>query len=215
MIRCRRASRGDCARSWVAWPRTLQARLKARSRPGRASQTPITGQNRANGRPTSPSRRVSKRELGMDPRCSWCGERRPRGRRTCGAACEASTRGGTGSVGQSRSRTAATPGVARCGHRTLDDAARVKLAARQRDRRREEHEWNVARPERADADLFRLEVLPMIQELPLRELSRRTRLSVGSCARIRRGQEVPRRRWWTQLVKPDASRPEEAATGNG
>ncbi len=45
------------------------------------------------------------------------------------------------------------------------------------------------------------DVLPAIQGVPLRELGRRTGLSVGYLARIRRGEEVPHQRWWDLLLR--------------
>jgi hypothetical protein len=77
--------------------------------------------------------------------------------------------------------------------------ARSRVASRQRERQREENEWNAAHPERADPDVFRRDVLPGMQSTSLGELVRRTGLSVSYCARIRRGEEVPHERWWVVL----------------
>jgi predicted transcriptional regulator len=41
--------------------------------------------------------------------------------------------------------------------------------------------------------------------VPLRELARRTGLSVAYCARIRRGEEVPHLRWWARLAADHSS----------
>jgi hypothetical protein len=48
--------------------------------------------------------------------------------------------------------------------------------------------------------VFRRDVLPAIQGVPLREPARRTGLSVGYLARVRRGEEVPHARWWGLLA---------------
>lgn len=78
--------------------------------------------------------------------------------------------------------------------------ARGRIAERQRERQREENEWNAAHPERPGSDDFRRDVLPAIQGVSLGELARRTGLSIAYCARIRRGEEVPHPRWWTILA---------------
>ena len=63
--------------------------------------------------------------------------------------------------------------------------------------------WNAEHPERPDPEVFRREVLPAIQTLTLRELARRTGLSVAYCGLIRRGAEVPHARWWVRLVSQE------------
>jgi hypothetical protein len=82
------------------------------------------------------------------------------------------------------------------------EAARARISTRQRERQAEENAWNAAHPERPDPDRFRREVLPLIRDVSLRELSRRTGLSVAYCARIRRGVEVPHARWWGLIAGP-------------
>lgn len=67
-------------------------------------------------------------------------------------------------------------------------------------RQREENAWNAEHPERADPEVFRRDVLPAIEGVPLSELARRTGLSVSYCGLIRRGVEVPHERWWEKLA---------------
>lgn len=73
------------------------------------------------------------------------------------------------------------------------------MAARQRERQRQENAWNETHPERPGPDEFRRDVLPAIQNVSLGELARRTSLSVPYLARVRRGEEVPHARWWDVL----------------
>jgi len=106
----------------------------------------------------------------------------------------------TDSAAFSRSGPARLRELREAGAEPLDAAARAQLGQRQSERQREENAWNATRPERADPATFRREVLPAIQGVPVRELARRTGLSVAYCARIRRGEEVPHARWWDRLV---------------
>ena len=170
--------------------------LDARGRPDRATPTPATGRNRAAGRRSAPRVQQAASAPLVSKRCSSCGKPTERGRVTCSAECEAA-RKGEGSEAFSAAGLRRLRELRDAGHEPLDSAARKQLGARQRQRQREENEWNAAHPERADPDEFRREVLPAIQGVPLSELSRRTGLSVAYCARIRRGEEVPHARWWT------------------
>jgi hypothetical protein len=171
-------------------------------RPGRATPTPLSGRNRAAARPAGPRSRRAAEGSGrmVAQRCSWCGAPTIRGRRTCSESCDRIRRGvnreAFTQAGPARLRE-----LREAGHEPLDRAARQKLGSRQRERQREENAWNATHPERADPGTFRREVLPAITGVPLRELARRTGLSVGYLARVRRGEEVPHARWWPMLCK--------------
>jgi hypothetical protein len=67
-------------------------------------------------------------------------------------------------------------------------------------RRGELREWMVAHPGTiADPDLFKREILPMIQGVPLSDLVRATGLSQGYLSQIRRGEKMPHPRHWSAL----------------
>lgn len=176
----------------------VAARLVGQDRPGRATPTPISGRNRAGGRPAG-SRAV--RGSTLRPRaCSWCGGPTMGDRATCGAGCEASARASqdrSAFVGSGHRRLRE---LRAAGTEPVDTAARARMAERQRERQREENEWNAAHPERPGPESFRRDVLPGIRDVPLAALARRTGLSVPYLARIRRGYEVPHRRWWKALL---------------
>jgi hypothetical protein len=174
--------------------------LDEEGRPGRALPTPVTGRNRsgARGGAFRPPKRTTTPQVSR--RCSECGGPTTGSRTTCGSSCEQAVR-----AAQDKSAFAGS-GVARLREmRVLGiDPARSpeavrRMAERQRARQREENEWNAAHPGRPGPEVFTRDVLPRLQGLSLGELSRRTGLSVGYCARIKRGEEVPHPRWWDLL----------------
>lgn len=162
--------------------------------------TPISGRNRSVGRgaPGRPKRAHGAAVIGR--RCSWCGGPTEGGRRTCSEACREAIRRDQDKTAFYGAGVASLRRLRESGVEPLTAGARAQLARRQTDRQREENAWNAEHPQRADREAFRREVLPGIQGVPLRELARRTGLSVPYCARIRRGEEVPHERWWTQLT---------------
>jgi CRISPR-associated endonuclease Cas1 len=162
--------------------------------------TPISGRNRSAARSARPRPIPSRPAQAMRRRCSWCGGPTTGARRTCSADCREAVRADQdretfSSSGPQRLRELRAAGV-----EPLGADSRRQLGARQRARQREENEWNAEHPDRQNPESFRREVLPSIQAVPVRELSRRTGLSVAYCARIRRGEEVPHARWWELLV---------------
>lgn len=181
------------------------ARLLEAGAGGTAPPTPISGRNRAAGRPGG--RQTAPRAPQGPPlvghRCSGCGAPTAGGRATCGEACELGAR----ATQDKFAFVASGPGRLRelraVGVEPIGAAARALISTRQRHRQREENAWNATHVDRADPAAFRRDVLPAIQGIPIRELARRTGLSVAYCARIRRGEEVPHARWWFQLLGRD------------
>jgi CRISPR-associated endonuclease Cas1 len=163
--------------------------------------TPLSGRNRSRGRGREAAPRGPGPELPVLRGCVECGAPTVGRRRTCGDACEAEARAARDRTPFEGAGVRALAALRAAGVEPVDEAARQRLGARQRERQREENAWNAAHPERADAEVFRREVLPAIQGVPLRELARRAGLSVAYCARIRRGQEVPHARWWEALAR--------------
>lgn len=76
------------------------------------------------------------------------------------------------------------------------DAAKTKLGDSQRRRRAEELAWDCDNPQAGDPAVFRRDVLPLIQRVPVRRLAALTGLSVGHCALVKRGIRTPHPRWW-------------------
>jgi CRISPR-associated endonuclease Cas1 len=166
---------------------------------GRPMPTPMSGRNRSFGR--GPRSRSARPEVAVriGRRCSWCGGPISSKRRTCSSTCAEAARGAQNKVpfyaaGPERLRKLRAAGVEPVGPEAL-----ARMASLQSQRQAEENLWNATHRERADPDSFQRDVLPQLQGVPLRELARRTGLSVAYCARIRRGEEVPHQRWWRLL----------------
>jgi hypothetical protein len=60
--------------------------------------------------------------------------------------------------------------------------------------------------------VFRREILPLIQEVPLRRLVEATGLSLRYCSLIRRGERIPHPRHWHVLASAFAGREEQSTT---
>jgi hypothetical protein len=67
------------------------------------------------------------------------------------------------------------------------------------EQKRQAAEWDQANPKPADPEVFRREILPLIQGAPLRRLVEVTGLSLRYCSLIRRGEKVPHPRHWGAL----------------
>jgi hypothetical protein len=77
---------------------------------------------------------------------------------------------------------------------------REKIGRANAARRQEELAWEAEHGAGGDEERFRRELLPQIQGVPLRELARRSGLSLMYCSQIRRGLHVPHPRHWERLV---------------
>jgi hypothetical protein len=60
-------------------------------------------------------------------------------------------------------------------------------------------EWEREHPDAADPEQFSSELLPHLIDVSARKLSRRTGLSAGYWAQVKRGERVPHPRWWSDL----------------
>jgi hypothetical protein len=67
------------------------------------------------------------------------------------------------------------------------------------ERKRQAADWEQANPGPADPELFKREILPLTQGVPLRRLLEATGLSLRYCSLIRRGERVPHPRHWEAL----------------
>jgi CRISPR-associated endonuclease Cas1 len=183
----------------------VAARLEATAGNGRPQPTPISGRNRSASRPGAWRPQMDRAHRPSAARCSECGAPVEGRRRTCGPDCAAARRtpgqAGLPTAGPARLRQLRAAGVEPVG-----PDARARIGSRLRERQREEQAWNAEHPERPEPEVFRREVLPAIQDVTLRELSRRTGLSVAYLARVRRGQEMPHVRWWAELTQPFSAR---------
>ena len=69
----------------------------------------------------------------------------------------------------------------------------------------EQDAWEREHPGKADPEFYRREVHPVVQGMSLKAIQKATGLSLPSCGRIRGGEQVPHRRWWSVLGAPDSS----------
>jgi hypothetical protein len=75
-------------------------------------------------------------------------------------------------------------------------AERVATNAR---RRREARAWEQDNPGPHDPDVFKLEILPDLQQVTLPQMMKVTGLTSGYCWRIRRGERTPHPMYWHAL----------------
>jgi len=94
--------------------------------------------------------------------------------------------------------------------------ARSKIGATNRAQSERRAKWERTHEQRPDPATFLAEVLPKIQQVPLRRLAEATGLSITHCAKIRAGLVVPHPMHWEPLHKvasPERGPSEEATMG--
>lgn len=93
--------------------------------------------------------------------------------------------------------------------------ASEKRRSRMQQRKQEEQEWDATHPDtEVDEEVFRTEILPGLQGVPLSTLASATGLSQQYCSLIRRGLKVPHHRHWETLGDLGTRRPtRQGATG--
>lgn len=160
--------------------------------------TPLTGRRRAAGRPSGPRPRSATAVSGHR-RCGWCGETALPRRATCSDACAARILEETHEEFATRS-SERQRSLDRAGHPAMTMTANAKRRKTRQAQRAAELEWDAQHPEPPDVEHFRTAILPALQRMSARGISRATGLSVGYCAKIKRGERLPHSRWWDTLV---------------
>ena len=162
--------------------------------------TPLTQKNRSAGRDAV--RRKPKKSTGAlrckpAATCTTCGAPLPnRQRRFCDDCLPDEQRQLT--MGFSAAGVAALAKMRAEGREPMDGhQARRKLSEANVQRHREAREWDRTH-EKPDPEVFRREILPLLQDVPLSQMKAATGLSVTMCARIRRGY-APHPRHWARL----------------
>jgi CRISPR-associated endonuclease Cas1 len=165
--------------------------------------TPLTEANRRadrarrHGRPGAAS---LGRTVKPQPRCKRCGGELPTRDRTYCDDCLPHHQREQYQAFVAAGRASRERNQATGADRSHGGVAGRRRAATMAGRQRERREWEAASDARAAEPLvFELEVLPLIQELPLAELVRATGLSRGYLAQVRRGERVPHPRHWSKL----------------
>jgi hypothetical protein len=80
----------------------------------------------------------------------------------------------------------------------MTEAGRQRLSVRSADLIRRAREWQRVNGMRNPAE-FRETVHPKLVDVSIRDLTRRTGLSLGYCRQIKRGQVVPHPMWWEAI----------------
>lgn len=156
--------------------------------------TPLTQSNRSRGRGKTQERAAATRRSRLSRSCRGCGEELGSSQniycRTCDGErdrVEAFRMSGVKKLAELRA-SGYDP--------TATTQARSKIGATNRAQSERRAEWERTHEERPDPSTFRAEVLPKIQEVPLRRLAEVTGLSITHCAKIRAGLVVPHAMHW-------------------
>ena len=81
----------------------------------------------------------------------------------------------------------------------MTEAGRQKLSARSADLIQRARVWQQVNGMREPAE-FRESIYPLLCDVSIRALVRRTGLSLAYCRQIKRGLVVPHPMWWLMLV---------------
>jgi CRISPR-associated endonuclease Cas1 len=154
----------------------------------RAMPTPISGRNRSAGRRASARVAPADRPLPVAAACTQCGRPTDAGRRTCSETCRAEA-------------ADAAAALFRAGGPPMTDAGRKSLGAKSADLIAHAREWQRVNGMR-EPEEFRESVYPLLADVSIRELVRRTGLSLAYCRQIKRGLVVPHPMWWEVLAAP-------------
>jgi CRISPR-associated endonuclease Cas1 len=179
---------------------TVARRLAQASDIAAPSPTPLTQANRRRGR-AAPGRKRAQPAV-QPPRlrtCKTCGVQLASAGRVYCEDCLPEAQA------QQRADFAQTGPAMLAALRAADadpahgGAATARRAATMRQRQRERVQWQPDPAEVNDPREFTREILPVIQNVPLRRLSNATGLSLRYVSLIRRGERVPHPRHWDSL----------------
>jgi CRISPR-associated endonuclease Cas1 len=165
----------------------------------RRVSTPITQRSRAAAvrqsfgveipKPARTTRKVA-------PTCRSCGAPTPRQGYLYCDRCRPERRAAALSALQEARRVAENTRTREGQDPSRSEEALAKQRRAMQRRRREEQEWEQAGGEAQDPSVFIKEILPLIQPLSTRLLSRATGLSRSYCLDVRAGKYVPHTRHW-------------------
>jgi hypothetical protein len=156
------------------------------------SPTPLTQTNRRHGRAALGTTRPMEVRPPRLRTCKTCGQQVTPATRTHCDDCRPEAQA------QQRAEFAESGPEALAALRTrgADPAHGGQAARRRSETMRRHHREATETDEPADPGLFAREILPLIQNVPLRRLSRETGLSLRYVSLIRRGERVPHPRHW-------------------
>jgi hypothetical protein len=170
-------------------------RLAAAAQVAEPSPTPLTQTNRRQSRAVAATSKKSRPTALRLGRCKGCGAETATADRAHCDACLPGFR-----AEQQADFSAAGPRtLARLREAGADPAHGAAARERRAETMRQHHHQASQDHEQGDPDLFAREILPAIQEVPLRRLAAATGLSLRYLSLIRRGERVPHPRHWVRL----------------
>jgi CRISPR-associated endonuclease Cas1 len=173
--------------------------LESPSPAPRATPTPISGRNRSRGRGVSARVAPTGRPSPVAASCTQCGGPTDAGRRTCSEACRVEAED-------------AAAELFRAGGPPMTDGGRDRLSAKSTDLIHRAREWQRVNGMRKPEE-FREAIYPLLEDVSIRELVRRTGLSLAYCRKIKRGLVVPHPMWWERLELGEMKRRSPIALG--
>ncbi len=200
------------AETGTAWSAALApyaervTKILAKSSRAVSTATPLTQANRSKGRSairTGAAKPKQARATRLPDACHSCGivfDGASRDRDLCDE-CLLDSRRERVVAFQTAGRAAIDRAVAEGRHVSTNPAAKAKLGRANAARIAEAIAWEREHRGPADPDVFRREILPELQDLPLSRLSAATGLSNAYCSQVRRGLAVPHPRHWEALLR--------------
>jgi hypothetical protein len=164
--------------------------------------TPLTAESRSAGQEKMRRRprRVSAALLPkLPPTCERCGADLPNRKRRYCAGCLGELQQAQQAHFQESGLNVLAELKAEGHDPTHGGRAAERRGAAIAKRKRQAAEWDRANALPPDRELFKREILPQIQGLPLRRLAEATGLSLRYCSLIRRGERIPHPRHWLGL----------------
>jgi len=164
----------------------------------RRVSTPITQRSRAAARRESWGHEAPKppRSRKVAPTCRSCGAPTPRSGYLYCDHCRPERRAQALAALQEARRVAQSRRKQEGRDSSWTEESLAKQRQAMQRRRREEQEWEEAGGQQQDPSIFIEEILPLIQPLSTRLLSRTTGLSRSYCSNVRAGKYVPHPRHW-------------------
>lgn len=162
--------------------------------------TPLTGRNRAAGRPGAAGRARAARPLAsVRRRCAWCGAVAVQGRETCSAECldalAAANRPAFVAAGIESLARLRVLGV----RPEISDEGRKRIGTRTSESVSAARAWQRTHAWPTDMAEFEAEILPGLRDLPARTLAETTGLAIGYCRQVQKGAVRPHPMWWEAL----------------
>ena len=171
---------------------------------GRTATTPLTGQNRLDGREPlrrKPNKQQPAKPAKQTPPCQRCGNALPRpGRTYCDQYLPNYQREHYAEAFHGSGLRAIETAKQRGNDPRHGDTAATRRAETNVQRKREAREWDDRYGKLTDLSAFEREILPLIHDVPLSRRVHATGLSLRYVSLVRRGERTPHPRHWQNLA---------------